>query len=317
MSKSKDRVPNEDKTEKKRKRQEETEDAPKKSKKSRKSDLAQDDAPVTDAPVVEQTAALDKKAEKEEKKKRKKERKEKDAAEAVETNGAVKESEDFVPLDNDVPMPDATADKKKSKKDKKEKTEKKDKKEKKEKKEKKSKKTKDTSEEDSAPSEDAVNGAEEQVVDDAPVTNGADAESKLSKEEKKKAKKEKKDKKEKKSKKSKDDEDVVETNGDAAAAEESAEAVAQEEGDEAAEPGKKGRFIVFVGMFSSLVHIIAFIANEISKAIFPTLQQRSPSLSTSPSCTPPRFVCAHTREQRSLWAHASLNSIVLTAWRLA
>jgi nucleolar protein 6 len=247
MSKTKEHAPKADKTEKKRKRQEETDDAPKKSKKSRKSDVDQD-ATAAGEPVVEQTP-VDKKAEKEAKKKAKKEKKEKAAAEA----GDVKESEDFVPLDNDAPMPDATddstakADKKKSKKDK---SEKKEKNEKKEKKEKKDKKSKDVPEADTTEEQNGI--AEE----DVPATNGAEAEAKLSKEEKKAAKKEKKEKKEKKSKKSKKDEasteetePAAETNGDAAGADESAEAGAEEDGDESAEPGKKGRFICFVGMF--------------------------------------------------------------------
>lgn len=243
MSKTKDRTPKDEKAEKKRKRQEESDDVPKKSKKSRKSHVEPE--ALTTSESTEETPVVDKKAEKEAKKQRKKERREKAAATSTEQNGHVEEADDFIPLDNDVSMPDATddaatkSDKKKSKKDKKDK------------KEKKSKKSKDAAEAESAPEENVPADADEQngVADHAAATNGVDADSKPAKKEKK----DKKAKKEKKSKKSKttdetsaEEEPATETNGVATPDEQ--EVQDGEEGTgEATEPGKKGRFIVFVG----------------------------------------------------------------------
>ncbi|EUC47851.1 hypothetical protein COCMIDRAFT_88881 [Bipolaris oryzae ATCC 44560] len=279
-----------DNVEKKRKRDTEVaEDVPKKSKKSKKVEDSQDapaveavevkkekkekkdkkdkkskkDKDIVEAPATEDAVEDAKKEKKEKKSKKSKKSKDVDASEDAPAEEAalidkMKKSENFISVNDDEPMPDATdAPAKKDKK--------KEKKEKKDKEPKKSKKSKDEAKIEDTPMEDA---AEEQsgTAEPAPVeTNGADTESKSEKKEKKKDKKEKKEKKDKKEKKAKKSEDAeingetaVETNGEApaetngeAAAEDAevTEEVNAEEAEEAeaAVEANQGRFIVFVG----------------------------------------------------------------------
>ncbi|KAA8614687.1 RNA-binding protein RRM domain [Pyrenophora tritici-repentis] len=140
----------------------------------------------------------------------------------------MKTSENFINVNDDEPMPDATEDapvkdKKKSKKDKDSK---------------KSKKSKKATE--------AEDTAMEDVEDTPAETNGVDVDSKAAKKEKKKDKKEKKEKKTKKTKESESNGDVL-TEDTAAEAEMGEEVEVEGEEAQAAVEANQGRFIVFVG----------------------------------------------------------------------
>ncbi|PWO30190.1 hypothetical protein PtrARCrB10_01191 [Pyrenophora tritici-repentis] len=203
-----------DKPEKKRKRDVEVaEDVPKKSKKSKKTEDTQD-APTPEAPVVEVAEDTD--------------ASEDAPADETELIEEMKTSENFINVNDDEPMPDATEDapvkdKKKSKKDKDSK---------------KSKKSKKATE--------AEDTAMEDVEDTPAETNGVDVDSKAAKKEKKKDKKEKKEKKTKKTKESESNGDVL-TEDTAAEAEMGEEVEVEGEEAQAAVEANQGRFIVFVG----------------------------------------------------------------------
>ncbi|KAF7564828.1 RNA binding protein [Pyrenophora tritici-repentis] len=222
-----------DKPEKKRKRDVEVaEDVPKKSKKSKKTEDTQD-APTPEAPVVEVAEVKKDKKSKKDKKEKKSKDNDTDASEdapADETEliEEMKTSENFINVNDDEPMPDATEDapvkdKKKSKKDKDSK---------------KSKKSKKATE--------AEDTAMEDVEDTPAETNGVDVDSKAAKKEKKKDKKEKKEKKTKKTKESESNGDVL-TEDTAAEAEMGEEVEVEGEEAQAAVEANQGRFIVFVG----------------------------------------------------------------------
>ncbi|KAI1553588.1 RRM-1 multi-domain protein [Pyrenophora tritici-repentis] len=227
-----------DKPEKKRKRDVEVaEDVPKKSKKSKKTEDTQD-APTPEAPVVEVAEVKkDKKSKKDKKEKKSKDNVDISAdtdasedapADETELIEEMKTSENFINVNDDEPMPDATEDapvkdKKKSKKDKDSK---------------KSKKSKKATE--------AEDTAMEDVEDTPAETNGVDVDSKAAKKEKKKDKKEKKEKKTKKTKESESNGDVL-TEDTAAEAEMGEEVEVEGEEAQAAVEANQGRFIVFVG----------------------------------------------------------------------
>jgi nucleolar protein 6 len=262
-----------EKAEKKRKRQEEeTDDVAKKPKKSKKSENDQDATP-SDEPIAEQTVdkarkSAEKKAKKAEKRKMADSEDKDGSAQAteatisVQTNGVVKvRAEDSTPFQDDVPMLDATedteSDRKKQRKEEKRKL-------KKEKKGEKANKSKDTSEADVVLSEVATTSTQEQngvTEEHVAQTNGTDVDDKAARKEAKKAKKEKKEKK-----KSKPQANGEAVNGENAAEEQpaqtngvgTAEKQNPEDGDETTEPGRKGRFIVFVGMFSQLKQLLHY-----------------------------------------------------------